>query len=71
MEAGEKGLGVVADDFIKKGTFVAEYIGEVISREEAIRRAILLQTNSHNYIFTINEFIKGSFNFIHLYNNAR
>jgi hypothetical protein len=63
VSAGEKGLGVIAEMDIKAGTFVAEYIGEVVSREEAIRRAIQRTPKQHNYIFTVNEMIQGFLSF--------
>jgi hypothetical protein len=47
-------LGLRALERIKRGTFVIEYNGEVISREEASKRAS--EASNHNYILTLSEF---------------
>uniref|UniRef100_A0A915DJX3 Uncharacterized protein n=1 Tax=Ditylenchus dipsaci TaxID=166011 RepID=A0A915DJX3_9BILA len=55
----DKGFGMVAKQQIKAGQFVVEYVGEVISKEEAIRRATTILSEEHNYILAINEHIQG------------
>uniref|UniRef100_A0A915DIJ6 Uncharacterized protein n=1 Tax=Ditylenchus dipsaci TaxID=166011 RepID=A0A915DIJ6_9BILA len=55
----DKGFGMVAKQQIKAGQFVVEYVGEVISKEEAIRRATTISSEEHNYILAINEHIQG------------
>ena len=34
-----KGYGVIAEENIKKGTLITEYVGEVITEEEKKKRA--------------------------------
>lgn len=36
--AGLKGMGLFAKELIKKGTFIVEYVGEVLDEEEYLRR---------------------------------
>ncbi|KAI1726576.1 SET domain-containing protein [Ditylenchus destructor] len=55
----EKGFGLTSKNPIKSGQFVIEYVGEVISRDEAIRRSKAKLPEEHNYIFTVDECIKG------------
>lgn len=51
-----KGLGLVSTTFIKKGSFVCEYAGEVLTKSEATRRDKKnLAENKMNYIFCLNE----------------
>jgi SET domain-containing protein len=38
LKAGKKGWGVKAGSDIKAGQFIIEYVGEVISMEEALKR---------------------------------
>lgn len=45
---------------ITKGKFIAEYIGEIITCNEAyLRLKLQKNTNKHNYIFTLNEYFSG------------
>lgn len=51
-----KGMGVRAMEVVKRGEFVCEYAGEVISRGEAMRRTEKQQKNSEmNYIISVVE----------------
>lgn len=53
IQTGPKGYGLTSRSLIKKGQFVCEYAGEIISHNEAsIRR----QSDNVNYIFALNEF---------------
>ncbi|KAL3095625.1 hypothetical protein niasHT_024451 [Heterodera trifolii] len=57
--ASGKGFGVFASALIEAGTFVIEYVGEVLGEEEARRRIDIVGRHEHNYLFTIREFIRG------------
>ncbi|KAJ2722161.1 hypothetical protein GGI07_003497 [Coemansia sp. Benny D115] len=48
-----KGWGVRARQLIQKGTFVAEYVGEIISFEEAERRGYGDETAGLTYLFDL------------------
>lgn len=48
-----KGLGLVSTKPIKKGSFVCEYAGEILTKSEAIRRD--RNDKKMNYIFCLNE----------------
>lgn len=51
-----KGLGLVSNEFIKTGSFVCEYAGEILTKTEATRRDQQNQIDgSMNYIFCLNE----------------
>nr|CAD2185532.1 unnamed protein product [Meloidogyne enterolobii] len=56
-DSEQKGFGVFAQEKIPAGHFVVEYVGELVSKEEAERR--LTSQLHHNYLFTIREFIGG------------
>uniref|UniRef100_A0A8R1E4B2 Histone-lysine N-methyltransferase n=1 Tax=Caenorhabditis japonica TaxID=281687 RepID=A0A8R1E4B2_CAEJA len=45
-KAGRKGYGVFACGKIKKGEFLAEYVGEIINREERIRRRYIADNSA-------------------------
>ena len=49
--AGKKGWGLYADEHIKKGTFVIEYCGEIINKEEVDRRLRWKYFGSKNFLF--------------------
>ncbi|TNJ29097.1 Histone methyltransferase HMT1 [Giardia muris] len=49
--AGIKGLGLFAMEAIMKGTLVTEYVGEVITREECMRRKA--KTTGHLYFMAL------------------
>jgi SET domain-containing protein len=57
-----QGLGCFAISLIPEGTLIAEYIGEIIDIEEAIRRNDCSSKDYSHYILTINErlFIDGA-----------
>lgn len=52
-----RGLGLKTDAFVKRGSFICEYAGELISSEVAKRRA---QRDGVNYIFVLKEHFSGS-----------
>nr|CAD2159696.1 unnamed protein product [Meloidogyne enterolobii] len=56
-DSEQKGFGVFAQEKIPAGHFVVEYVGELVSKEEAEKR--LTSQQHHNYLFTIREFIGG------------
>ena len=53
---GPKGLGLVCQTRIVKGSFVCEYAGEIISEETAQKRSA---KDSHNYILHVFEHFKN------------
>ncbi len=48
-----KGWGVRSTDPISKGTFVCEYVGEVITSEEAERRGVEYDAAKTSYLFDL------------------
>uniref|UniRef100_A0AC34GQT5 Histone-lysine N-methyltransferase n=1 Tax=Panagrolaimus sp. ES5 TaxID=591445 RepID=A0AC34GQT5_9BILA len=46
---------VIAEELIPQGTFVAEYVGEVITVKEAHERLLAQNIHKNNYLFCINE----------------
>ncbi|WUR04980.1 histone-lysine N-methyltransferase EZH2 [Vairimorpha necatrix] len=50
-ESPKAGLGCFANETIKKGDFVIEYIGEIISVSEGDRRGNFYDANKKSYIF--------------------
>ena len=52
---------------IPSGHFVVEYVGELLSKEEAERRLKNQRQQQHNYLFTIREFIGGRCAFFNIY----
>lgn len=48
-----KGLGLVTTVDLKKGTFICEYAGEILTKSEAIRRD--RKDKKMNYVFCLNE----------------
>ena len=59
--ANNRGWGVKAGDNIKAGTFVTEYVGEVISSEEAERRGQYYDARGCTYLFDL-DYNKGDQN---------
>lgn len=55
-EVGEKGFGLFTGKLIKRGQFICEYAGEVISIEEA-RHRVEANKNSMNYVLVVSEHI--------------
>lgn len=51
-----KGLGLLTKENVTKGSFVCEYAGEVLTKDEAVKRYMYNESNSlMNYIFCFNE----------------
>lgn len=56
FQTDKRGWGLKTNVFINHGSFICEYAGEVIGREEAKRRAA---GDSINYIFVLKEYFSG------------
>ncbi|KAA0193667.1 hypothetical protein HAZT_HAZT010108 [Hyalella azteca] len=56
-----RGWGVKAGEFIRSGSFVTEYVGEVISSEEAERRGRVYDARGCTYLFDL-DYNKGDLN---------
>ena len=52
---GSKGWGVFAKEFIKKGTFIGEYIGEIISLNQTHKRGTQYDKIGSSYIWDCND----------------
>ena len=59
--ANNRGWGVKAGELIRAGSFVTEYVGEVISSEEAERRGQIYDTRGCTYLFDL-DYNKGDQN---------
>lgn len=57
FQTGDRGFGLKTGQSIERGSFICEYAGEVIGREEAKRRA---RQDSTNYIFVLKEHFSDS-----------
>lgn len=58
---GAKGLGLITQKFLPKGSFICEYAGEILTKSEAARREKENQRfDKMNYIFCLNEIKLGS-----------
>lgn len=56
VSSAAKGFGLVATSQISKGSFICEYVGELLTRSEALRRDGENQINDKmNFIFCLNE----------------
>ncbi|CAF1232097.1 unnamed protein product [Adineta ricciae] len=56
ISASNKGYGVIVNKHIpRSGTYIGEYVGEVLSEHEAHRRIELTKTFEHNYLLLYNE----------------
>lgn len=55
--SSEKGFGVRAAEEIPRGTFVCEYVGEILNEDEVERRAAL--NHDRNYTLTVREYSDG------------
>eukprot|EP01083_Nonionella_stella_P200701 734761_1 len=51
-----KGWSVRTADFISKGEFVIEFVGEVLSPEEASKRRKIYESTGLNYMISVREF---------------
>ncbi|KAJ2489391.1 hypothetical protein IWW37_004013 [Coemansia sp. RSA 2050] len=59
-----KGWGVVTKNRLKKGTFVAEYVGEVITSDEAESRGFKDKPQGETYLFDLDqEFVNDACDF--------
>lgn len=55
-EKSKKGRGLITTKFIKSNSFICEYAGEILNKEESARRFALNESNNlMNYIFCLNE----------------
>lgn len=58
INVAKKGLGLITTTLIKKGQFICEYAGEIISIDEARRRVEAnKKENSMNYVLVVSEHI--------------
>lgn len=56
VEFSGKGDGLITTEFINKGAFICEYAGEILTKDEAIRRdEVNVKCKRMNYIFCLNE----------------
>ncbi|UJR15595.1 hypothetical protein I4U23_002531 [Adineta vaga] len=56
ISTSNKGNGVIINKPIQRsGTYIGEYVGEVLSEEEAHRRIAQTKTFEHNYLLLYNE----------------
>lgn len=52
----DKGLGLISEKYLPKGSFICEYAGEILTKAEAIKRdENNLRDHKMNYIFCLNE----------------
>ena len=49
------GLGLYMGETVKKGSYLGEYVGEIISKEEAERRGIAYNKRNMSYLFDLNK----------------
>jgi len=56
FDGGRKGVGVQTLEPIRRGSFVCEYSGELLTYESARRRAENVDPAKHNYILVVREF---------------
>ena len=55
FQTEQKGIGLKTTHFIPRGSFVIEYIGEIISSHEAFERTSKLTDMDSSYMFTLKE----------------
>ncbi|CAF1106243.1 unnamed protein product [Adineta steineri] len=56
ISTSNKGYGVITEKLIlHPGTYIGEYVGEVLSESEAHRRILLTNNFEHNYLLLYNE----------------
>ena len=51
---GLSGWGLYMGEPIKKGDYIGEYVGEVVSREEGERRGLIYDKRNLSYLFDLN-----------------
>lgn len=49
------GFGLYAGEDLKEDDYIGEYIGEIISAEEAMRREIIYESQKTMYLFSLNK----------------
>ena len=52
-KTAHKGWGVFATEAILEGTFILEYVGEIITNEEAERRGALYDSTGCSHLFDL------------------
>ena len=57
VKLGQAGFGLFAEEFIPKGAFIIEYMGELLSRDEAKVRHESMHND--NYILSAKEHFSG------------
>ncbi|KAJ1911946.1 hypothetical protein H4219_005775 [Mycoemilia scoparia] len=62
FKTAKKGWGVKARKFIREGTFICEYVGEVISQVDANKRTEEFQKTARNYLFDLDYMITNPSN---------
>lgn len=55
FETSNKGIGVCAKEFVSKGTYIGQYVGEILSSAEAMRRLAGLKPYECCYIVQYKE----------------
>ncbi|TGZ79688.1 SET domain-containing protein [Ascodesmis nigricans] len=59
MTPENKGWGLRCPEALHKGTFIGKYLGEVVTHEEATKRAIDGDTRGSSYLFDLDFFTEG------------
>jgi len=49
------GIGAFAGEPFEKGQFIHEYMGEIITQEDADRRGTIYDTKKHSYLFNLSK----------------
>lgn len=56
ISASNKGYGIIVKQaIVQPGTYIGEYVGEVLSESEAHQRILSTQNSEHNYLLLYNE----------------
>ena len=53
-KGGRTGWGLYMGETVKKGDFICEYVGEIISQEESEQRGRIYNKRNMSYLFTLN-----------------
>ena len=54
LQVPEAGWGLFVKDDVPRGAYVGEYVGEVISQDEAERRGRVYDKLNRSYLFNLN-----------------